>query len=166
VDAFVSTTDFSPTILEAAQASVSPRISGSSLMPWLRNDASPQWRDALFTQMNGVELYYTQRIVMTRDYKYVYNGFDYDELYDLRADPGETRNLAFPDLAAARAATLRGSGEATTDRSVWPPMPETLDAARKDLLSRMWKFAQQHNDQIFNEYITVAMAPLGPGVSL
>lgn len=164
-DALVSTTDFAPTILEAAGAA-STRISGMSLVPWLRNDPSPEWRDALFTQMNGVELYYTQRMVMTKEYKYVYNGFDYDELYDLGADPYEMKNMAFPDLAAARAATLRGSGEATTEHSVWPPLPNVLDTVRRDLLSRMWEFAQKHNDQIFNNYITVAMAPYGPGAVL
>ena len=31
---------------------------------------------------------------MTADFKYVFNGFDRDELYDLRADPHEMRNLA------------------------------------------------------------------------
>jgi arylsulfatase A-like enzyme len=164
--ALVSTTDFAPTILEAAGVAASPRISGMSLMPWLRNEKQPRWRDTLFTQMNGVELYYTQRIVMTRDYKYVYNGFDYDELYDLHADPYETKNLVFPDLVAARASTLRGAGNAVSARSAWPPLPDTLDAVRRELLARMWKFAQKHNDQIFNQYMTVAMAPYGPGVAL
>lgn len=166
VDALVSTTDFAPTLLDAANLAITPPMSGMSLMPWLRGEANPQWREALFTQMNGVELYYTQRIVMTHDYKYVYNGFDYDEMYDLRADPHELKNLAFPDLAAARASTLRGAGEKTAGHSAWPPLPEELDAMRKDLLSRIWKFGQEHNDQIFNQYITVAMAPYGPGVAL
>lgn len=166
IDAMVSTTDFAPTILEVAGVKLAPPMSGMSLMPWLRNDSELGWRDTLFTQMNGVELYYTQRIVMTHDYKYVYNGFDYDELYDLRADPYETKNLAFPDLSAARASTVRGAGARNTDQTVWPPLPESLDMVRRDMLARMWEFAQKHNDQIFNNYITVAMAPYGPGAIL
>jgi arylsulfatase A-like enzyme len=166
VDALVSTTDFAPTILEVAGIKAPPPMSGTSLVPWLRNERPESWRDAVFSQLNGVELYYTQRIIQTKDFKYVYNGFDYDELYDLRNDPHETRNLAFPDLAAARASTLRGMGRATTDRSVWPPLPETLDSVRRDLLIKMWRFAQRHNDQIFNNYLTVAFAPYGPGIAL
>ncbi len=165
VEAMVSTTDFAPTILTAA--GIEPkRMSGASLMPWLRNESSPEWRDAVFSQMNGVELYYTQRIVMTKDFKYVYNGFDYDEMYDLRNDPHEIKNLAFPDLSAARASTLRGTGEAATDRSAWPMLPNEVDSVRLELLGKMWKFAQGHNDQIFNNYLTVAFAPYGPGVAL
>jgi hypothetical protein len=35
---------------------------------------------------------YTQRIATTERFKYVFNGFDQDELYDLRNDPEEMRN--------------------------------------------------------------------------
>ena len=165
VEALVSTADFAPTILEAAGVK-GPHMSGRSVMPWLKNQAPSDWREAVFSQMNGVELYYTQRIIMTKDFKYVYNGFDYDELYDLRNDPHETRNLAFPDLPAARASTLRGQGKATNGRSAWPPLPDDVDEVRRDLLIRMWHFAQDHNDQIFNDYLTVALAPYGPGIAL
>ena len=165
VDALVSTADFAPTILDAAGVQ-GPPMSGTSLMPWLRNEKPTAWRDAVFSQLNGVELYYTQRIVMTHTHKYVYNGFDYDELYDLRNDPHELHNLAFPDLAAPRASTLRGAGEATTDRSAWPPLPSGIDEVRRDLLTKMWEFAQRHNDQIFDNYLTVALAPYGPGIAL
>jgi arylsulfatase A-like enzyme len=167
VDALVSTTDFAPTILEAAGIPASQyTMSGQSLMPWLRGERPTGWRDALFTQMNGVELYYTQRIVMTRDYKYVYNGFDFDELYDRRDDPHEMKNLAFPDVEHARAMVEAGKGDQDSGPHPWPPLRPQLEEVRRDLLDRMWLFAQQHRDQIFNQYITVALAPYGPGLAL
>ena len=167
VDAFVSTTDFAPTFLDAAGVPASEvRMSGHSLLPWLRGEGPANWREAVFEQLNGVELYYTQRIVMSRDYKYVYNGFDYDELYDLKQDPHEMVNLAFPDLNEARAQVEQGRGLQSPGDVPWPPLEPRLAEARRDLLQRMWKFAQEHKDQIFNPYITVAMAPLGPGVEL
>ncbi|MGH9656170.1 MAG: hypothetical protein ACRD6B_22225, partial [Bryobacteraceae bacterium] len=122
--------------------------------------------EAVFTQMNGVELYYTQRIIMTKDYKYVYNGFDFDELYDLKQDSHETRNLAFPDVNVSRSRIRQGKAMNDITDVPWPPLPSHLAEVRRDLLQRMWKFAQEHKDQIFNPYITVAMAPLGPGVEL
>lgn len=167
VDALVSTTDFAPTFLEAAGVPSSDyKMSGESLLPWLQGDTPTTWREAIFSQLNGVELYYTQRIVMTKDHKYVYNGFDYDELYDLKNDPHEMVNLAFPDVKQSRAMVEQGNGYGNGNDVAWPPLSSDLAAVRRDLLQRMWKFGQEHKDQIFNPYITVAMAPLGPGVEL
>jgi arylsulfatase A-like enzyme len=167
VDSLVSTTDFAPTFLEAAGVPSSQvRMSGRSLVPWLRGETPSNWREVLFAQLNGVELYFSQRIVMTGDYKYVYNGFDYDELYDLKHDPHEMVNLAFPGLKQARARMEEGRGLADPREVPWPPLSPDLAAARRDLLERMWKFAQAHQDQIFNPYITVATAPLGPAVGI
>ena len=167
VDAFVSTTDFAPTFLEAAGIPSSDyQMSGKSLIPWLQGKTPTNWRDAIFGQLNGVELYYTQRIVMTKDYKYVYNGFDYDELYDLKQDPHEMVNLAFPDVKLSRAKVEQGKGINNVGNLPWPPLSPSLAEVRRDLLQRMWRFAQEHKDQIFNPYITVAMAPYGPGVEL
>jgi arylsulfatase A-like enzyme len=165
VDALVDQVDWAPTILEACGVAPTKELSGRSLMPWLRNESPADWREATFTQMNGVELYYTQRITMTRNWKYVYNGFDYDELYDLKNDPHEMRNLAFPDLTAMRGATLKGAGLSATGHTPWPMLAGELESVRKELLAKMWTFAAQHNDIIFNPYGTVALAPLGPGLS-
>ncbi len=167
VDAFVSTTDFAPTFLEAAEIpSSNYQMSGKSLLPWLQGETPANWRDAVFSQLNGVELYYTQRIVMTKDHKYVYNGFDYDELYDLKQDPHEMVNLAFPDVKQSRTIVEQGKGYGNGNDVALPPLPPDLADVRRDLLQRMWKFAQEHKDQIFNPYITVAMAPYGPGAEL
>jgi arylsulfatase A-like enzyme len=89
----------------------------------------------MHTQCNGVELYYTQRSVMTRNFKYVFNGFDRDELYDLQTDPHEMHNLA--------------------DDPVY-------DAVKREMCGRMWRFAYQEDDTAINPYITVGLAPYGP----
>jgi hypothetical protein len=34
-------------------------------------------------------------MVVSQRYKYVFNGFDWDEMYDLREDPGELVNIAY-----------------------------------------------------------------------
>jgi hypothetical protein len=110
-------------------------LTGRSLVPFLRNEpAPPDWADAVYTQFNGVELYYTQRAVTTRDWKYVYNGFDFDELYDRRADPHEMVNLS--------------------DR------PEH-EAVKRTLVQKMWRFAaEQQDDLLFNGYATCCACPL------
>ena len=47
--------------------------------------------------------------VMVRDenWKYVWNRFDIDELYDLSADPGEMKNVASDSDQRNRAASMR-----------------------------------------------------------
>ncbi len=137
VDDFVSLADFAPTFLEAANCPVDRRFSGASLMPFLRNDRPCNWREAIFTQCNGVELYYSQRSVMTHNYKYTFNGFDFDELYDLRDDPGETKNL------------------------IGHPAYESI---KKDLCKKLWEFAYEEGDTLINPYITTGLAPYGPAV--
>ena len=137
VDELVSTADFAPTFTEVGGTSPSPDLSGASLLPFLRHEAAPEWRDAIFTQCHGVENYFTQRQAVTRDFKYVYNGFDYDELYDLRTDPHEMTNLqAHPDY----------------------------QEIKHDLVRRMWQFAYQEQDPLATAgvYIMVATAPYGP----
>lgn len=164
VEAFVDQTDWGPTILEACGVRPQKPLSGHSLMPWLRGEEPVDWRTFTCSQMNGVELYYTQRITMTKDWKYVYNGFDYDELYDRRNDPHEMHNLAFPDLATKRVAVLGGHGLPEDANLPWPPLSQPAEDARKDLLAKMWTFAAKHHDTIFNPYGTVAFAPYGPGL--
>jgi choline-sulfatase len=139
VDAFVSLADFAPTFLELAGVADPHYRTGQSLVPFLRHETPESWRDAQYTQCNGVELYYTQRSVTTKEFKYVYNGFDFDEFYDLRIDPHELVNVA--------------------------DKPEYQDA-KHELVRKMWQFAAQEEDIIFNPYGTVALAPWGPADGL
>ncbi len=135
VDALVSLADLAPTFLEVAGIEPQQRMTGQSLLPWLQNQPPLDWRTAIHTQCNGVELYYTQRSVRTSEFKYVFNGFDRDELYDLRSDPHEMRNLADD------------------------PAYETV---KRELCGQMWTFAAEEGDTAINPYITVGLAPYGP----
>ena len=135
VSEFISLADFAPTFLAAAGLSPDQTFTGQSLQPFFRNENPSEWRQEIHTQCNGVELYYTQRSVRSRDFKYTFNGFDQDELYDLRDDPGELVNRIDD--------------------------PAYKDVVR-DMCARMWRFACQEADSAINPYITVGLAPFGP----
>ena len=103
-DGLVSLVDLMPTFLELADAPVPEAIHGRSLWPLLRDDDGASGRDAVFGEYHGDELgLYSQRMVRTKRYKYVFNAPDTDELYDLDADPGELQNLVdHPEYADVR----------------------------------------------------------------
>src|SRR5690606_16279825 len=92
------------------------REAGAGAVP---GDGSPE--PQAFAEFHGQRLGYTQRIIWRGSHKYVFNGFDRDELYDLSADPHELHNLAqLPEhrevletLAAAMWREVRRTGDDT-----------------------------------------------------
>lgn len=136
---FVSLTDFGPTLLELAGVRSPTRFTGESLRPLLNGAAPGNWREAVFFQSNGNETYGIQRSILTRQWRFVFNGFDFDELYDLENDPGQMVNLA----ADGRY------------RSVV-----------RDLYQQIWAFGLAHNESYLTDYIMTAMADYGPGIAL
>lgn len=142
VRSLVSIMDVAPTLMEIAEAGlVNGGGSGLSLLPWLRNEdvKAEQWRDAVFNQCNGVEILYTQRMVRTERYKFVYNPCDFDELYDLQDDPYEMVNIA--------------------DNPKHKPLVAKL-------YRKMWSEAAASGDRIFNQYPSIAMAAIGPALAI
>jgi len=99
----------------------------------------PEWRDALFFQTNGNETYGIQRSVVTDKWRFVFNGYDYDELYDLENDPGQMKNIA---------------------------SDPAYEAVKKEMYTRIWEFGLAHEEQMINEYIMTAMADYGPGIAI
>jgi arylsulfatase A-like enzyme len=63
------------------------------LMPRLTGDPAPP-RTVAVAELHGQRFSYTQRVVWEDRWKYVFNAFDFDELYDLAADPYERVNRA------------------------------------------------------------------------
>ena len=87
-------------------------------------------------QCEGTEQHFTQRQVLTKTHKYVFNGFGRDELYDMARDPDEIVNQI--------------------------DNPEH-DEAKRDLVGRMWQFAYLEQDRLGQtQYIMVNTAPWGP----
>lgn len=136
-DEFISITDFAPTILELAGSTSENKMTGKSLLPFLKGEKPKDWRNFMHTQTNGNELLGIQRAVWNKHVKYVYNGFDYDELYDLVNDPLEMKNII--DCKEAE---------------------ELL----KPMVKEMWRFAEETKDNVTCPYIMVSLAPFGPGI--
>ncbi len=102
VNELVSLIDLPPTLLDAAGISIPGEMQGRSLLPLLRNPATP-WPDDLFVQISESQV---GRAVRTKRWKYGVaaphrNGRDHPDsdsyqeeyLYDLAADPHELNNL-------------------------------------------------------------------------
>lgn len=89
--ALVSNMDIASTILDLAGLDVPAHHEGESFVPLLRDPAA-DWRDDLMCEFFGLRIAYYQRMLRWRHYKYVYNAADWDELYDLDADPYEMTN--------------------------------------------------------------------------
>jgi arylsulfatase A-like enzyme len=134
-DAFVRLHDLMPTFLDWADAPVPEDLHARSLRPLLSGDRPDDWPDSVYAQYHGDEFgLYSQRMVRTGRYKFVYNGPDRNELYDLRSDPHELRNLAghpeYHGVAAALSDRLVAWMERVDDPlSGW--VPSTLPGGRR-----------------------------------
>jgi choline-sulfatase len=85
--------DLAHTYAQVAGGNAMPYADGRSLAPLFEDPNRADWPDDILCAYYGGEFLYTQRIAINRRYKYIFNGFDFDELYDLERDPGEIRNV-------------------------------------------------------------------------
>ncbi len=96
VSQMVLNVDLAPTALDLAGVKPPADLHGRSLVPLLKGDASG-WRTAILTeyfQEKAYPRFPTWQAVRTDRWKYIrYPGHpDWDELYDLKADPAERKN--------------------------------------------------------------------------
>ena len=105
---------------------------GRDLSAYLRGER-PALEPQAFAEFHGQRLGYTQRILWHGRFKYVFNGFDFDELYDLAADPLELSNLA-------GRSDLRPQLRAMAER-MWRVVRETGDATLAEAQYGMFRFA-------------------------
>ena len=85
--------DWAHTFCDVAGADPLPFKDGISLNPLILDPANTPGRESIMHAYYGCEFLHIQRIVVTERYKYIFNGFDIDEMYDLENDPNEITNL-------------------------------------------------------------------------
>ena len=137
----VSLLDVMPTILAATGVKAPGNLVGAALQPLLRGE-EVKWREFLFTEMNfhQPEDFQPQRSVRDARFKLLLNlipesGQSPVELFDLRNDPGETKNLASDPSHADTRQRLEAAMKAWRETSADP----LLDAARL----KRWSEAHQ-----------------------
>ena len=91
-DHLVQLHDLAHTIVDIIGEKALPFRDGVSLLPLAEDPKRSNWRDMILNAFYGGEYVMSQRLVITDRYKYVFNGFDFDELYDLEDDPVEMDN--------------------------------------------------------------------------
>lgn len=132
--------DLGPTLLQLAGLDPITNTDCRSFAPAARD---PQRKSADFStgyaEFNGTRHMFTQRIIWDHNWKFVHNGFDFDELYDLQSDPQELHNLA--------------------------EMPEH-QARVQQMMKLTWQRIKQTNDKTLlnTQYPACRLAPVGPGV--
>jgi len=85
----VSGIDITPTICDFLGIKTPPDVTGRSLRPLLEGKTT-EWREFVAAEVKIIG-----RMIRTPTYKYVtYKGDPVEQLFDMQADPGETKNLA------------------------------------------------------------------------
>jgi N-acetylglucosamine-6-sulfatase len=98
-DAFVLNVDLAPTLLDLAGAAIPQNLHGRSLLPLLRGDRAEPRRSFLIEHFSDTVFPRVHKMgyqaVRTERWKYIHYTelAGMDELYDLRTDPYELKNL-------------------------------------------------------------------------
>ena len=120
-DQIVLNIDLAPTLIAAAGLAVPPAVQGRDISPLYLQDPPPQWRDEFFYEHPTITT--RDRIpasqgVIRRDWKYVrWPEFEYEQLFDLKDDSEEIRNLAGQPAQAADLARMRRALEEWRQRA-------------------------------------------------
>lgn len=85
--------DLAPTLCDLAETTWQDTGESCSFAPVLRAPhASSDTFNTGYAEYFGTRFWISQRVIWDGDWKLIWNGFDFDELYNLADDPGEMHN--------------------------------------------------------------------------
>ncbi len=140
-DGMVLNVDFAPTLLDACGLKVPADMQGRSFLPLLRGEKPKDWRTSMYyryyhyPQHHRVQPHYGVR---TERYKLIYfNRLDQWELYDLKNDPHELKNVYGEPAHASTVKALKAElyrlkkELKDNDQFAKKTPPDNVDAPRK-----------------------------------
>jgi arylsulfatase A-like enzyme len=129
--------DVGQTLLEAAGLETIATNESRSFLPVLREPAHGGFRTG-FAENYGSRYTFTQRVIWDGPWKLVWNGFDFDELYNHDDDPYEMRNLA---------------GE------------KAHEGQLRRMMELAWRYVRETGDEplLRSQYPVLRLAAFGPG---
>ena len=130
--------DLCPTLVDLAGGEAIEESDFRSLLPLLEDPGGHEldFQEA-YGEYHGTRFSLCQRILWDEDWKFVFNGFDFDELYHLGEDPEERINLADDPAHRERVASM---------------------------MVKLWKHARESGDRTLVEthYLSMRFAAVGP----
>ncbi|MDG2381326.1 MAG: sulfatase [Pirellulaceae bacterium] len=160
IEQVVANIDIAPTLLEVAGRVTPNAMDGKSFYPLLEGKPMP-WRDALlyeyFWEWNYPQTP-TVHAVIGQRYKYIrYHGvWDTDELYDLKNDPDERRNLIRDQNHQELATKLKSQLFELLAKSSGENMPLLPDRGRQFY----HRNPERSSEAIFPPHFYAPMAPV------
>lgn len=139
-DARVGLHDLCPTLLEMVGLEPITSVDSRSFAPVLAVPDETAAFQTGYAEYFGGRAILTQRVIWNGDWKYVFNGFDFDELYNLAEDPYEMTNLAEDPAHAGQLAAMA--------RQMWQVIERTGD-----------------HSLLNSHYPILRVAPVGPLVA-
>ena len=110
---FVLNVDIAPTILAAANVAAPKTMQGRNFAPLYRDPKKPDppWRDEFFYEhaiIGSKDRIPASQALVRHDAKYIFwPDFKYEELFDLKADPQEQKNLIADPARAKQLAEMK-----------------------------------------------------------